>query len=103
MYRDVNGQKTQLNPSLIAGSALLMRNALEQHGAKTYAWVDASPAPGSLYWLEDVDLNGTRIMHGPVNAQAAGKRSAYMRAATMRELVQPTSNLSTQQSGCRKP
>jgi uncharacterized repeat protein (TIGR01451 family) len=69
VYRDVNGQKTQLNPSLIAGSALLMREALEQHAAKSYGWIDPSPTPGAEYWLEDVDLNGTRTMHGPVSLQ----------------------------------
>ncbi len=92
VYRDVNGQKAQLNPSLIAGSALLMREALEQHGAKTYAWIDTSPAPGALYWLEDVDLNGTRTMHGPVSLQPVATASPMARpmtrATTMQELAQ---------------
>ena len=70
IYRDSGGEKTQMNSSLIAGSALLMRNALEQHGAKTYRWIDKSPDATSLYWLEDVDLNGTRTMHGPISVQA---------------------------------
>jgi uncharacterized repeat protein (TIGR01451 family) len=94
VYRDTNGQKAQLNPSLIAGSALLMREALEQHGAKTYGWIDASPAPGALYWLEDVDLNGTRTMHGPVSVQAGAPAAqpvaqAMIRAATLQNLAQP--------------
>jgi len=69
VYREAGGERVKLNPSLIAGSALLMRRALEQHGAKSYAWIDRSPTPGALYWLEDVDLNGTRTMHGPISAQ----------------------------------
>src|ERR1700722_19869935 len=36
VYREENGQRVQLNPSLIAGSALLFRDSLPQHGAKTY-------------------------------------------------------------------
>src|SRR5205823_6551263 len=69
VYREASGGKQRLNPSLIAGSALLMRETLEQHGAKTYGWIDRTPANGGLYWLEDVDVNGTRTMHGPVSAE----------------------------------
>ena len=71
VYRDVGGAKTRLNPSLIAGSALLFRDALPQHGAKSYGWIDSSPLPSAVYWLEDVDLNGTRTMHGPVSVESA--------------------------------
>lgn len=93
VYRDVNGQKVQLNPSLIAGSALLMREALEQHGAKTYAWIDASPQPETLYWLEDVDLNGNHTMHGPVAVQTTGASVQPMvRPATLLDLAQPAPN-----------
>jgi uncharacterized repeat protein (TIGR01451 family) len=71
VYREVNGERVRLNPSLIAGSALMMRHGLEQHGAKRYAWVDYSAAAASgLYWLEDLDLNGARTFHGPVAVSA---------------------------------
>ncbi|MGA8867288.1 MAG: hypothetical protein WB510_09985, partial [Candidatus Sulfotelmatobacter sp.] len=73
IYREQNGVRTRLNPSLIAGSALLMRGALPRHSGKTYTWIDSSAGAGSgSYWLEDVDVNGTRIMHGPVSAEGAG-------------------------------
>jgi hypothetical protein len=71
VYREQNGQRVQLNPSLIAGSALLMRGTLPKHSAKTYSWIDSSPSAGGSYWLEDVDTNGTRTLHGPVAAEAA--------------------------------
>jgi hypothetical protein len=94
VYRDINGQKIQLNPSLIAGSALLMREALEQHAAKSYAWIDPSPAPGAEYWLEDVDLNGIRTMHGPVSVQAVSSAvqsgaKAMARVAMLQDLARP--------------
>jgi uncharacterized repeat protein (TIGR01451 family) len=77
IYREQNGQRVRLNPSLIAGSALLMRGALPKHSGKTYAWIDSSPGAGSgAYWLEDVDVNGTRTSHGPVTAEAATSQSA---------------------------
>lgn len=71
IYRAENGNRILLNPSLIAGSALTMRGALPKHSGRTYAWIDsfAGRASGG-YWLEDVDVNGTRTMHGPVFANA---------------------------------
>ena len=68
VYSDAAGQQTRLNPSLIAGSALLMNGALPKHGAKTYTWIDATATgPAVSYWLEDVDVSGARTMHGPVS------------------------------------
>jgi uncharacterized repeat protein (TIGR01451 family) len=84
VYREVNGQRVRLNPSLIAGSALIMRHALPQHGAKTYSWIDHSAgANNGLFWLEDVDVNGTKTFHGPVSplndsATASGTSRALM-------------------------
>jgi len=71
IYREHNGQRVRVNPSLIAGSALLMRGALPQHSVKTYAWIDSSPGGNSAYWLEDVDIDGTRTLQGPVAPQIA--------------------------------
>ena len=73
VYREQNGERVQLNPSLIAGSALLMSGALPKHSGKTYSWIDYSASAGnSSYWLEDVDVNGTRTLHGPVSAEDGG-------------------------------
>ena len=72
VYREQSGQRVRVNPSLIAGSALLMKGALPKHSGKAYAWIDSSPgAGGGAYWLEDVDVNGTHTLHGPVTAKAA--------------------------------
>ncbi|MBZ5689567.1 MAG: DUF11 domain-containing protein [Acidobacteriia bacterium] len=75
VYRELNGNRVRMNPSIIAGSALMMNGALSRHSAKSYAWIDPSaPGSGTSYWLEDIDVNGTRTMHGPVFA--AGLQSA---------------------------
>jgi uncharacterized repeat protein (TIGR01451 family) len=72
VYREQAGERVRLNSSLIAGSALLMSGALPKHSGKTYTWIDSSPAAGSgSYWLEDVDTNGGRIVHGPVSSTAS--------------------------------
>ncbi len=67
VYREQGGNRARLNPSMIAGSALLMNGALPKHAGRSYAWLDPSAAAGGdAYWLEDIDVNGTRTMHGPV-------------------------------------
>jgi len=85
VYREQNGQRVRLNPSLIAGSALLMSGALPKHSGKTYAWIDSSLLSVSgTYWLEDVDVNGTHALHGPVTPEAAANpASATIPAAAM--------------------
>jgi hypothetical protein len=83
VYRDVGGTKTRINPSLVAGSALLMRETAEQHAAKSYGWTDSSPVAGAVYWLEDVDLNGTRTMHGPVPVEASASVSQPAMSPTL--------------------
>ncbi len=71
VYRDLNGNRVRMNPSVIAGSALLMSGALPKHAGRSYAWIDpAGGVTGASYWLEDIDVNGTRTMHGPVSASS---------------------------------
>jgi uncharacterized repeat protein (TIGR01451 family) len=87
VYREQNGERVRLNPCLIAGSALTFRVGLAQHAAKSYAWVDRSPSDtNGLYWLEDVDLDGTRTFHGPVSSQADLRAVELPRAKMIAEL-----------------
>ncbi len=88
IYREENGQRVQLNPSLISGSALVFREALPQHGAKSYHWFDRSPQTGNNpYWLEDVDLDGTRTWNGPISIQPATlSQSAAPRSMMIHEV-----------------
>jgi len=76
--------RPRLNPSIIAGSALLIRGGRPQHAAKTYQWFDPNGTPQSTYELEDVDLNGTRMVHGPVSVDvAATPRSGAVSQPTL--------------------
>ncbi len=87
VYREENGQRVQLNPSLISGSALIFRQALPEHGAKTYHWIDHSPAlANGLYWLEDVDLDGTRTWNGPATVQTTLTPQPAVRSLMIQEL-----------------
>ena len=69
VYREDGLGRHRVDPALIAGSALLLRGSKPQHAAKTYAAIDAQPSPNAAYWLEDLDINGTRTLHGPVYAE----------------------------------
>ena len=87
VYREENGARVKVNPSLIAGSVLRMRETMAQHQGSSYAWPDATN--GSAYWLEDVEINGAKTMHGPVYAgsdASAATTATTARAATMAEM-----------------
>ncbi len=83
IYRELNGNRVRLNPSLIAGSALWMSGALPKHSGKSYHWIDPyASSAGAEYWLEDVDVNGTRTMHGPVSVEEAATASTSDQSAS---------------------
>ena len=90
LYREDGQGRRQVNPSLIAGSALLMRGGQPQHRGKTYQWVDPQGNSLSSYWLEDVDLNGTRTLHGPIYAESGSANTEPVaQARLLRQMNQP--------------
>lgn len=78
LYREQDGQRTKLNPSLIAGSALLAGPGTTLTAGRSYAWWDrsASVSGAARYWLEDVDLNGQRSWYGPIAVSPPGHPSS---------------------------
>jgi uncharacterized repeat protein (TIGR01451 family) len=83
IYREDGQGRRRINPSLIAGSALLLRGGRPQHGAKTYQWFDPSGEANFSYWIEDVDLNGTRTTHGPAVVDATAQFAKPVAQATL--------------------
>jgi hypothetical protein len=85
VYREQNGKRTQITPSLVAGSALLVGQQTVMGAGRMYTWYDelakgkgqsakggemtVDALRGATYWLEDVDVNGTRTLHGPIAAE----------------------------------
>ena len=53
IYRLKNGERTQLNPGLIAGSALIVRDR-----PTAYSWFDKKGSIGCVYEVETIDLKG---------------------------------------------
>ncbi|HJW93500.1 MAG TPA: C25 family cysteine peptidase [Thermoanaerobaculia bacterium] len=68
LYREIDGVRTKINKKLIAGSALRSKKN-DDHAGYSYRFRDKLPSANAFaqYYLEDVDLNGTRTMHGPVS------------------------------------
>lgn len=99
IYREENGQRTRITPSLVAGTALMTSRSTVLRAGQDYTWYDrrtevrdqTSEIGSATYWLEDVDLNGTRTLHGPI-APAPGDSSAkqprQMRAQLLNEVAQ---------------
>jgi autotransporter-associated beta strand protein len=85
IYREQNGQRTLITPSLVAGSALLAGRQTELTAGLSYSWQDQISEAGGqrsdgnsgvTYWLEDVDLDGTKTLHGPIAvAESRGQKS----------------------------
>jgi hypothetical protein len=70
IYREQNGTRVRLNPSLIAGSAFIAGTPMT--AGFTYSWFDPQGTADSLYTLEDIDLDGTHTQHSPVAPVAGG-------------------------------
>jgi hypothetical protein len=72
IYREQDGKRVAITPSLVAGSALVAGRQTKLGAGLSYTWYDQDQkesvkgnAP-AVYWLEDIDLNGTRTLHGPI-------------------------------------
>ena len=73
IYRAEKRGLTRVNPDVLAGSALVTGSAPLTAG-RSYDWFD-NTAPnkrGTLYFVEDIDLNGTRTLHGPIAPVTVG-------------------------------
>jgi uncharacterized repeat protein (TIGR01451 family) len=66
VYRSTgSGTPEQINKHIIPGSMLFTGDRVRD--GRNYRFKDHNPPAGFVqYWIEDVDINGTRTMHGPV-------------------------------------
>lgn len=73
LYRQTRGGRVQVNKHLIAGSALFAAKHALTSG-RAYRWQDrVKDGEFAQYFLEDVDLDGTRTLHGPVTPALVGE------------------------------
>ena len=92
VYREKKGKRVLVNASLLAGTALLAGTRATTTEGDTYSFVDGKGSSDDLYYLEDIDLNGTSTMHGPVTPSGAAAKDAVSakstRAISIEELNQ---------------
>jgi autotransporter-associated beta strand protein len=82
VYRMSGGKLVRITPSIVAGSALLAgRTALT--AGLSYTWWDAKGLHDSQYYVEDIDLNGTRTMHGPITPEFGGNMESPSKQQAM--------------------
>ena len=75
IYREIGTERTKLTPSPVAGSGLLAQRGTAVTSVQAYAWWDYQATvatPDLLYWLEDIDFDGTSTWHGPMTPLAGG-------------------------------
>ncbi|MGZ5431752.1 MAG: DUF7507 domain-containing protein, partial [Thermoanaerobaculia bacterium] len=66
VYRQTSGGREKVNKHLLAGSALFSRRTQLTSG-NAYRYKDRVKGGAfAQYYIEDIDLNGTRKLHGPV-------------------------------------
>ncbi|MEK6300453.1 MAG: C25 family cysteine peptidase [Acidobacteriota bacterium] len=78
LYRDANGERTRVNPQMLAGSALLAGQGATLTAGKSYSWWDSlsRDKQGAQYWLEELNLEGQSKWHGPIAINYASKLTA---------------------------
>jgi CSLREA domain-containing protein len=85
VYREEAGKRVAVNREIVAGSALVAGSGVRFGAGRAYAWWDgeASGKAFTQYWLEAVDLDGSRTLHGPVLVKAGGSAPHARSSAAM--------------------
>jgi hypothetical protein len=65
IYRADSGVRTQVNPALIAGSAMIVEQGTPLYAGYSYRWFDTNGKVDSRYYLEDVDIKDSNTVTGP--------------------------------------
>lgn len=93
VYREVNGVRERITPSLIAGAAFSVgseRFELNATDSHSYIWIDelASKTGPVSYWLDEIDLSGQVTRYGPVSPRLeTGKMPKVYRSALINRLA----------------
>jgi hypothetical protein len=71
VLREGTSGMIQVTPSLIAGSALFAGQGVALTAGRSYQWLDTSNTSGTgRYWLQEVSLDGTTRLDGPIIPEA---------------------------------
>jgi hypothetical protein len=97
VYREQDGVRTQVNPSIIAGSAMVAGEGTSSYFP--YQWFDAEGNLNSRYYLEDIDLKGGRTLVGPLAPLWSESLPKSQQAKTISEVSAAQASATTQIGG----
>lgn len=92
LYREQNGERTLVNPSIIAGSALNAGAGVAMTAGRGYAWIDTRGDAVTSYYLEAIALDGTKVMHGPFVPVQSSALPKQQQSLMLSQLSVPTPN-----------
>ncbi|HEX6085457.1 MAG TPA: C25 family cysteine peptidase [Thermoanaerobaculia bacterium] len=90
IWRETGNRRVLLTPSPIAGSAFFV-DAPRLGNGNAYRWVDRHARRDATYWIEELDVNGAREWHGPIEPAAGTIDPRTLPAPTLATLPQRTS------------
>lgn len=67
VWREREGKRELINNSLVAGSALMTQAKLQS--GFDYRWFDANGTKDTVYYVEAIDLNGSKELFGAFNVE----------------------------------
>lgn len=92
LYRDESGRRVPITDQIIAGSALVAGSGVALGAGRSYAWWDGNALGGASYWLEEIDVRGRSIWHGPFASKfIGGVPPTLSQAALLRDAGQSQS------------
>ena len=91
LYRETDGQRVKLNASLLAGTALMGGAGTTFTAGHAHRWHDGGAGAGAEYWLEEVDLNGTKTWYGPAVSRIYSESAAGAGADATAQILRATS------------
>ncbi len=99
VYRDQDGARTQVNPAIIAGSALIVGPGTPLYAGYSYQWFDGAGSLNSRYYLEDIDLTGAKTLNGPFGPVWNESLPKSQPAKTISEVAAAQTSATTQMGG----
>ena len=96
IYRERGGQRRQINPGIIAGSALIVGQGTPLQEGFSYSWLDRAGTLDCKYYLEDVDLSGQSTFHPVVTPEWSATLPKSSQSQLLSNLGANTSGGTTQ-------
>ena len=77
IYRETSGARVRLNPTIIAGSALMTSQGTPLVAGNSYSWFDPDGTQaGATYFLETIGTDGTHTVHDSIAPTTGAREDA---------------------------